>query len=264
MSVISFSLLLLILHETACLAGSPVLPGTARYWPAPAQAHTLGGRKDGPQKPHSLSKRRFKLDFRRKFFTQRGAGTGCPEKLWCPIPGGVQRQVGWGPGQPDLVVGARSFFSQKTPLKNLSFLLFTMYCKYKGFCFVLFCLVGWFLFVCDFSSVFLQEQYGLEELYLTDHYYGQYWQEQMWGRTDKKSTHRMQEIFTSFPMKSPCHSAGSARSPRTLCMQNRERLWRDHWRITQPRQWLSTFVSHAWSGAEGYLKNCCCFHCQLH
>ena len=186
------------------------------------------------------------------------------EKLWYPFLGGIQCQVGWGPGQPDLVVGARSFFSQKPPLKNLSFLLFTVYRKYEGFCFVLLCLVGWFLFVCGFSFVFLPEQYGLEELYLTDHYYGRYWQEQVWGRTDKKSTHRMQEIFTSFPMKSPCHSAGSARSPRTLCMQNRERLWRDHWRITQPRQWLSTFVSHAWSGAEGYLKNCCCFHCQLH
>ena len=25
-----------------------------------------------------------------------------PEKLWCPIPGGAQGQVGWGPGQPEL------------------------------------------------------------------------------------------------------------------------------------------------------------------
>ena len=24
---------------------------------------------------------------------------GCPEKLWCPIPGGARGQVGWGPGQ---------------------------------------------------------------------------------------------------------------------------------------------------------------------
>ena len=28
---------------------------------------------------------------------------GCPERLW--IPGGVQGQVGWGPGQPGLVNG---------------------------------------------------------------------------------------------------------------------------------------------------------------
>jgi len=30
-----------------------------------------------------------------------------PRKLWCPIPGGAQGQVGWGPGQPELV-GATS------------------------------------------------------------------------------------------------------------------------------------------------------------
>jgi len=29
--------------------------------------------------------------------------SGCPEKLWCPIPGGAQGQVGWGPGQPQPV-----------------------------------------------------------------------------------------------------------------------------------------------------------------
>ena len=23
----------------------------------------------------------------------------CPEKLWCPVPGDAQGQVGWGPGQ---------------------------------------------------------------------------------------------------------------------------------------------------------------------
>ena len=30
----------------------------------------------------------------------------CPEKLWCPIPGGTQGQAGWGPGQPELVAGS--------------------------------------------------------------------------------------------------------------------------------------------------------------
>jgi len=30
----------------------------------------------------------------------------CPEKLWCPIPGGTQGQFGWGPGQPELGVAA--------------------------------------------------------------------------------------------------------------------------------------------------------------
>jgi len=29
----------------------------------------------------------------------------CPEKLWCPILGGAQGQLGWGSGQPELVGG---------------------------------------------------------------------------------------------------------------------------------------------------------------
>jgi len=28
----------------------------------------------------------------------------CPETLWMPVPGGVQGQVGWGTGQPGLVL----------------------------------------------------------------------------------------------------------------------------------------------------------------
>jgi len=39
-------------------------------------------------------------------FAQRGRwgpGSGCPEKLWMPIPGGVQGRVGWGSGQPNPV-----------------------------------------------------------------------------------------------------------------------------------------------------------------
>jgi len=41
------------------------------------------------------------LNIRKKFFTERAVrrGHSCPEKLWCPIPGGAQGQVGWGPGQ---------------------------------------------------------------------------------------------------------------------------------------------------------------------
>ena len=31
------------------------------------------------------------------------AGTGCPEMFCCPISRGIQGQVGWDPGQPDLV-----------------------------------------------------------------------------------------------------------------------------------------------------------------
>jgi len=43
-----------------------------------------------------------------KFFPQRAVRRwhSCPEKLWCPIPGGAQGQVGWGPGQPELVGGS--------------------------------------------------------------------------------------------------------------------------------------------------------------
>jgi len=53
----------------------------------------------------------FKLKERRcwgKFFPQRVVRRwhSCPEKLWCPIPGGAQGQVGWGPGQPEVVGGS--------------------------------------------------------------------------------------------------------------------------------------------------------------
>jgi len=34
-----------------------------------------------------------------------GIGTGCPEKLWLPLPGSVQGQVGWSFEQPGLVEG---------------------------------------------------------------------------------------------------------------------------------------------------------------
>ena len=48
---------------------------------------------------------RFRLDIRR---TQRAVRPwhSCPEKLWCPIPGGAQGQVGWSSGQPELVGGS--------------------------------------------------------------------------------------------------------------------------------------------------------------
>ena len=48
-----------------------------------------------------LKEGRFRLDVRKKFFTERAVRCwhSCPEKLWCSIPGGAQGQVGWGPGQ---------------------------------------------------------------------------------------------------------------------------------------------------------------------
>ena len=55
-----------------------------------------------------LKEGRFRLDVRRKYLTQRGVRCwhGCPEKLCCPIPAGTQGQVGWGPGQSELVGGS--------------------------------------------------------------------------------------------------------------------------------------------------------------
>ena len=51
---------------------------------------------------------RFRLDIRRKFFTQRMVthSNRLPrEVVDAPsIPGGVQGQVGWGPGQPGLAL----------------------------------------------------------------------------------------------------------------------------------------------------------------
>ena len=48
-----------------------------------------------------LKEGKFRLDARKKLITHREMRCwhSCPEKLWCPIPGGAQGQVGWGPGQ---------------------------------------------------------------------------------------------------------------------------------------------------------------------
>jgi len=55
-----------------------------------------------------LKEERFRLDVSGKSFTERAGSLlqrasmgGCV----CPIPGGAQDQVGWGPGQPELVGG---------------------------------------------------------------------------------------------------------------------------------------------------------------
>ena len=55
-----------------------------------------------------LKKEKFGLDVRGEIVIERGGGVlaQLPEKLWCPIPGGTQGQVGWGPGQPELVGGS--------------------------------------------------------------------------------------------------------------------------------------------------------------
>jgi len=60
----------------------------------------------GQNLPFKLKEGRFRLDAREKFFTLRGevleqdAQRGCG----CSAPEGVQGLVGWGPGQPGLVL----------------------------------------------------------------------------------------------------------------------------------------------------------------
>ena len=52
-----------------------------------------------------LKEGRFKLDVRKKFFTQGGEvlQRGGPEKLWMTHWAGIQGQVQWDPGQLDLI-----------------------------------------------------------------------------------------------------------------------------------------------------------------
>jgi len=42
----------------------------------------------------------FRLDSRKKFFTQRVVTRGAQRIYGCPVPGGDQGHVGWGPGPP--------------------------------------------------------------------------------------------------------------------------------------------------------------------
>ena len=53
-----------------------------------------------------LKEGRFRLDVRGKFFTMSGEvlERAARRSCGCPVPGGVQGQVGWGPGQPGLVL----------------------------------------------------------------------------------------------------------------------------------------------------------------
>ena len=56
---------------------------------------------------------RFRLDIRRKFFTQVMSGDALEQVAQrgciCPIPGGIQGQSGCGPGQTVLVGGYPAF-----------------------------------------------------------------------------------------------------------------------------------------------------------
>ena len=50
---------------------------------------------------------RFRLAIRKSLHNEGGeALEQLPRELWCPISGGAQGQVGWGPGQPQLAGGS--------------------------------------------------------------------------------------------------------------------------------------------------------------
>ena len=57
-----------------------------------------------------LNEGRFRLDVRGKFFTESGEVLEqvAQRDCGCPVPGGVQGQVGWGPGQPCLVLNGEA------------------------------------------------------------------------------------------------------------------------------------------------------------
>jgi len=57
------------------------------------------------QSGFKLKEGRFRLDLRGKSFPQRAVRPwhSCPESCGCPIPGGAQGHIGWGPGQPELL-----------------------------------------------------------------------------------------------------------------------------------------------------------------
>ena len=63
-------------------------------------------------------------------------GPGCPEKLWCPIPGGAQGQVGWGPRQPELVGGspAHGWGWGGWALRSLPTQTILCFCDSEAFC----------------------------------------------------------------------------------------------------------------------------------
>jgi len=65
----------------------------------------------------------FRVEAGKKLFNQEVERRwhSCPEKLWCPIPGGTQGQVGWGPGQLSCWVAALPWYrvGTKCALRSL-------------------------------------------------------------------------------------------------------------------------------------------------
>ena len=52
-----------------------------------------------------LNEDRFRINIRNIYFTGKVVRCWHRRSCGCPIPGGTQGQVGWGPGQPGLVGG---------------------------------------------------------------------------------------------------------------------------------------------------------------
>jgi len=70
--------------------------------------YTGGAQKQASGNVFKPKEGKFSLDVRKKFFTQCDVALKqvAQRSCGCPIPGGIQGQVGWGPEQPDLVHGS--------------------------------------------------------------------------------------------------------------------------------------------------------------
>jgi len=62
---------------------------------------------------YKLKEGKFRLDIRQKILTQRAVMPwhSCPEKLWCPNPGGAQGHAGW-------ALGSLSWWVATSPLQE--------------------------------------------------------------------------------------------------------------------------------------------------
>lgn len=88
------------------------IPETRRDELCNSTCFLLAGRNEyaGCKMDILFSRRKFKVDVRRidqhrKERDTEDSGTAVQKSCGCPIPGGIQGQVAWGTGQPELVGG---------------------------------------------------------------------------------------------------------------------------------------------------------------